>query len=256
MRKLFLLIIIIAAGWWWFSNPNQNAHERLQELAQQSHSTYTAIEAQDWPARFSRLWHIHQAVESTIDRKHFVPLDEMPLLLRQAIIATEDKRFYDHGPIDFIGISRAIFVNYQAGKTVEGGSTITQQLVKNLFLTNDRSWLRKGEELLLASQLERVYSKDKILEIYLNTIYYGAGAYGIQEAAQTYFGCDVRDLTLAQCAMLAGLPKSPSALNPLAHYEDAKARQQVVLALMTEQGMISPKMAKAAYEENLHFQKD
>ena len=255
MRKLLLLFLVLIAGWWWLSDPNQDPQEKLQELAKQSHSTYSAVEAQDWPTRFSRWWDIKKAVESSIERSRFVPLDEMPLLLRQAIIATEDKRFYDHGPIDFIGISRAILVNYQAGETLEGGSTITQQLVKNLFLTNDRSWLRKGEELLLASQLERVYSKDEILEMYLNTIYYGAGAYGIGDATQTYFGCDVQSLTLAQCAMLAGLPKSPSSLNPLANYEDAKVRQQVVLALMTEQGMISPKMAQSAYEEDLHLLK-
>ncbi len=254
MKKL-LLIILIGAGCWWFFGAddatNESAAEKLDAIVAGTHATYEAITAEDFPARAQRLYNFETAVEDQLHREQFVPLDEMPIYLRQAIIATEDKRFYEHGPIDFISIARAMFNNYQAGETVEGGSTISQQTVKNIFLAPDRSWLRKFEEMLLASRLERLYTKDEILEMYLNTIYYGAGAYGIGEAAEIYFGVEVSDLNLAQCALLAGLPQAPSALNPFTNYEGAKARQQTVLALMTRQGMISPEMAKKAYNEDL-----
>ena len=159
----------------------------------------------------------------------------------------EDRRFYEHGAIDPIGVTRAAVTNYFAGHTLEGGSTITQQTVKNIFLSNDRTILRKMEELALAVQLEKYYTKDQILELYLNTIYFGHGAYGLKEASLTYFGKEPKDLDLSQCAMLAGLPQAPSAYDPIDHPKEGAQRMTVVLTLMAQQGYISPEdAAKAA----------
>lgn len=196
--------------------------------------------------------HFRQLLDDRVKKKDpLVALSAMPRHLRQAVLATEDRRFYEHGPVDFIGITRATLVNLQSGEALEGGSTISQQVVKNIFLTQDKTLLRKAQEVALAILLEKDYSKDNILEIYLNTAYFGANAYGIDEAAETYFHTTPENLTLAQSAMLAGLLQAPSYYNPLEHYEAAKKRQQTVLALMAEQGLILPKTAADAYHENL-----
>lgn len=199
--------------------------------------------------KLDTLLHFRDALEARVHRDNFVPIGQIPDLLKKGLIATEDRRFYEHGAIDLIGVSRAAFTNYMAGQTIEGGSTIAQQTVKNIFLSNERTMARKAEELALAVQLERNYTKDQILELYLNTIYFGHGAYGIREACQTYFGKEPKDLDLAQCAMLAGLPQAPSAYDPISHPQDGAKRMTTVLALMAEQGIISPaEAAKAAAE--------
>ncbi len=195
--------------------------------------------------------HFKESVESRLQRMNFVPADKIPSLLKKAVVATEDRRFYEHGAVDVIGVGRALFTNYIAGRTVEGGSTISQQVVKNLFLSQERTMTRKAEELALAIQLERNYTKDEILELYLNTIYFGHGTYGIKEASQTYFGKSVRDLTLAECAMLAGLPQAPSAYDPISHPQEGKKRMVTVLALMAEQGVVTAQEASAAAAEAL-----
>lgn len=166
--------------------------------------------------------------------------------MKKGIIATEDRRYYEHGAIDLIGVGRAAFTNYMAGETVEGGSTIAQQTVKNIFLSNERTMTRKVEELALAVQLEHNYSKDQILELYLNTIYFGHGAYGVGEASRTYFGKEPKDLDLSQCAMLAGLPQAPSAYDPIAHPQEGAKRMTTVLALMAQEGYITPEQAATA----------
>lgn len=195
------------------------------------------------------LLHFKEALESRVHRENFVPIEEVPPLLKKGLIATEDRRFYDHGAIDIIGVGRAAVTNYIAGETVEGGSTLAQQTVKNIFLSNERTMARKAEELVLAMQLERNYSKDQILELYLNTIYFGHGAYGLKEASHTYFGKAPKDLDLAQCAMLAGLPQAPSTYDPISHPKEGTKRMTTVLALMAEQGIITPsEAAKAAAE--------
>lgn len=195
------------------------------------------------------LFHFKEALESRVHRENFVPIDQIPDLLKKGLIATEDRRFYEHGAIDLIGVGRAAFTNYMAGQTIEGGSTIAQQTVKNIFLSNERTMTRKAEELALAVQLERNYSKDQILELYLNTIYFGHGAYGLKEASHTYFGKEPKDLDLSQCAMLAGLPQAPSAYDPIDHPKEGAKRMTTVLALMAEQGVITPaEAAKAAAE--------
>ncbi len=201
--------------------------------------------------KFYVLAHFKESVESRVQKGNFVPIDKVPPLLKKAVVATEDRRFYEHGAVDVIGVGRALFTNYIAGRTVEGGSTISQQVVKNIFLSQERTMTRKAEELALAIQLERNYTKDEILELYLNTIYFGHGTYGIKAASQTYFGKQVRDLDLAECAMLAGLPQAPSAYDPISHPQEAKKRMITVLALMAEQGIVTAQEASTAAAEAL-----
>lgn len=203
-------------------------------------------EAQTLQEKWNDVAHFKPALESRAHREKFVPYDKIPDLLKKGIIATEDRRYYDHGAIDLIGVGRAAFTNYMAGETVEGGSTIAQQTVKNIFLSNERTMTRKVEELALAVQLEHNYSKDQILELYLNTIYFGHGAYGVGEASRTYFGKEPKDLDLSQCAMLAGLPQAPSAYDPIAHPQEGAKRMTTVLALMAQEGYITPEQAATA----------
>ncbi len=187
--------------------------------------------------------HFKESLESRVHREKFVPYDKIPDLLKKGIIATEDRRYYDHGAVDIIGVARAFITNSMAGETLEGGSTIAQQTVKNIFLSNDRTMTRKLEELALAVQLERNYSKEEILELYLNTIYFGHGAYGVGEASRVYFGKEPKNLDLSQCAMLAGLPQAPSAYDPISHPQEGAKRMTTVLALMAQEGYITPEEA-------------
>ncbi len=174
------------------------------------------------------------------------PLSETPLVLRQAVIATEDARFYDHVGVDPIGIARALWVDIRTRSTAQGGSTITQQYVKNAFITPEQTLKRKVSEAILAYQLEKRYSKDRILELYLNTIYFGHGAYGVESAAQVYFGKPVTDLDLAESAMLAGLIKSPGRFSPYLQPENALSARNTVLRQMTDRGLISEEERVAA----------
>ena len=187
--------------------------------------------------------HFRESLESRVHREKFVPYDKIPDLLKKGIIATEDRRYYDHGAVDIIGVARAFITNSMAGETLEGGSTIAQQTVKNIFLSNDRTMTRKLGELALAVQLERNYSKEEILELYLNTIYFGHGTYGVGEASRVYFGKEPKDLDLSQCAMLAGLPQAPSAYDPISHPQEGAKRMTTVLALMAQEGYITPEEA-------------
>lgn len=166
------------------------------------------------------------------ENRDLVPLAQIPKPLVQAILATEDRKFYQHWGIDLHGVLRAGWKNVRAGSLRQGGSTITQQLARNLFLTHERTIKRKLQELALAVRIERMYSKDEILELYLNQIYFGDGAYGAQAAAQTFFGQDVADLTLPQCALLAGLVGNPRDFNPRLFPEAALRRRHVVLNAM------------------------
>jgi penicillin-binding protein 1A len=178
------------------------------------------------------------------ERRIFVPLAQIPLVLRDAILATEDRRFYSHWGIDPIGIARAIVQNYRRGRIVEGGSTITQQLTKVLFLTPDKSLERKLKEAVLALELERRYAKDRILEMYLNQVYFGHGAYGVEAAARTYFGKSVSELNIREAALLAGLPRAPSNYSPFEHPEAAKLRRELVLRRLVEYGTLKEAEAK------------
>jgi penicillin-binding protein 1A len=168
-----------------------------------------------------------------------VPLDKMPATLRQAVIATEDERYYQHAGVDPLGIARALVTDIRKGDKAQGGSTITQQYVKNAFVGPERTLRRKISEALLAYRVEKNYTKDQILEMYLNTIYFGHGAYGVQTAAQVYFGKRIDALDTAESAMLAGVIKSPGRYSPYIDLEAAKGRRSVVLQQMLNQGYIS-----------------
>jgi penicillin-binding protein 1A len=167
-----------------------------------------------------------------------VPLTKVPKDLQNAFVALEDNRFYQHSGVDPRAILRAVWINISAGGVSEGGSTITQQLAKNAFLTQERTWKRKVQEVIIAFQIEKQYTKNEILELYLNQIYFGAGAYGVQAAAQTYFGKNVEQLSLAESAMLAGLPKSPNYYSPFNSMKAAKERQATVLDQMVKYGYL------------------
>jgi 1A family penicillin-binding protein len=183
----------------------------------------------------------------------FTPVDEIPENLRNATIAIEDKDFYKHGGIDPRGITRAFYYTLFKGE-VQGGSTITQQLVKNSVLTSERTLTRKARELVLAFVVEALYSKDRILEMYLNYIPYGGTAWGVEAASQVYFGKKVQDLTLAESAFLAGMPESPSIYSPFGSKPElGKRRQRTVLTAMTRDGYITEQEADEAYNQKLEF---
>ena len=189
--------------------------------------------------------------EFHVERRIFVPLAQIPKTLRDAIIATEDARFYSHHGVDPTGIARAVYQNFRRGRLVEGGSTITQQLAKVLFLTPDKSLERKLKEAVLALELERRYSKDRILEMYLNQIYFGHGAFGVEAAARTFYGKGVSELSLPECTLLAGLPKAPTTYSPFEHPEAAKRRRATVLSRMVDVGAIASPLAKKTADSPL-----
>lgn len=184
-----------------------------------------------------------------------IDINKVPQNLQNAFIAAEDNRFYDHIGIDPIGIVRAVITNVTNRGIAQGGSTITQQLAKNAFLSQEQTLKRKIQEAMLALEIERKYSKKEILEMYMNQIYFGQGAYGIQTAAQTYFGKDVTELNLTQCAMLAGLPKSPNYYSPLTNLNEGIARRNVVLSQMVKYGYISESEATKAKDADLELVK-
>lgn len=182
-----------------------------------------------------------------------ITLSQTPLYLRQATIAVEDAEFYNHHGFSWRGITRSIYSNLQSGR-LEGGSTITQQLVKNALLTPERTWQRKIKELILSVWVEMTFTKDQILEMYLNQVGYGGAAYGVEEASVVYFGKSAKDLDLAEAALLAGLPGSPTTYSPFgAHPELAKQRQERVLQRMAEENYLTPDQAKTAREEKLNY---
>ncbi|MBN2231202.1 MAG: PBP1A family penicillin-binding protein [Deltaproteobacteria bacterium] len=186
-----------------------------------------------------------------LEKRKIVPIEEIPTLLKRAFIAGEDSRFYEHPGLDFLGVFRALIKNIAAGRVVQGGSTITQQVTKSLLLTPERKLKRKIREAILAWRIEKYLSKEEILFLYLNQIYLGHGSYGVEIAAQTYFGKHTRDLTLAEMAILAGLPKAPSRYSPISHPERARRRQVYVIGRMVEEGYISAAEARAALAEPL-----
>ncbi len=200
---------------------------------------------------------LYEIVAPQAGLHRLTPLDELPLALRQAIVATEDATFYTNPGVNLRAIARAAWLNLRSGAIVSGGSTITQQLARNLLMTaqerGQRSLWRKAREGLLAYHITRTLSKDEILELYLNETYFGNMAYGAESAARAYFGKPARELDLAECALLAGLPQSPSLYNPLEDLPAAQARQQVVLSLMVKAGRISSSEADLAAREPLHF---
>lgn len=182
-----------------------------------------------------------------IENRELVPIEQIPKHVRQAFLAVEDARFYEHHGIDYPSIFRAVYRDLLAREKVQGGSTITQQLVKNVFLTHEKTFVRKLKEVAIALQIEQKYTKQQILEMYMNHIYFGHGAYGIQSAAKMYFNKNVEDLTVEEGAMLAGLLKAPSGYSPFLHPKKSKERRDLVLSLMHNQGYITA-------EESVRYQ--
>ncbi|WP_055105446.1 transglycosylase domain-containing protein [Paenibacillus ihumii] len=194
------------------------------------------------------------AVFSSTDRSRSrIALDHISPYLIQATLAVEDRHFYKHFGFDLKGMARAVLVNLKEMNKVQGASTLTQQLARNLYLSHERTWSRKIKEAMYTAQLEMKLDKDQILQMYLNEIYYGHGAYGIQAAAQMYFGKSAEQLSLAESAMLAGVPKGPTYYSPFNQMKNAKDRQRLVLNAMVETGSITRQQAEEAYEEILQF---
>ena len=186
------------------------------------------------------------------EHRKLTPINEIPQIMKDAVIATEDARFYQHDGIDYWGVVRAGIANLGRAKG-QGASTITMQLARNTYLSSEKTYTRKIYEMLLTYKLEHMLTKDQILEIYMNQIYLGNKAYGFAAAAETYFGKPIKNLSIAEAAMLAGLPKAPSAYNPISNPERAHARQQYIINRMEENGFITEQEAQKAHKEELHI---
>ena len=194
--------------------------------------------------------------EYFVQRRILIPLDQVPKDLINGILAIEDNNFYSHFGVDWRGIARAAIVNFASGKIREGGSTITQQLSKVLFLKPERTLERKVKEALVALQLEKKYTKNEILELYLNQIYFGSGAYGVEAAALTYYGKHAKDLNTAECALIAGLPRLPTYYSPFNNYVVATKRRDIVLSRMADLGYISSQKAEELSKIPLNVTRD
>lgn len=185
------------------------------------------------------------------ERRIVIPLSEMPAMLIDAFVAAEDARFFKHKGIDFLSIIRAYLKNIEAGTIVQGGSTITQQVTKSFLLTPEKNYTRKGKEAILAYRIDKKFTKEEILFLYLNQIYLGHAAYGVEAAAENYFGKSAKDMNLAECAILAGLPQAPSKYSPFINPEKAKQRQIYVLNRMVAEGYITNIQATEAINTKL-----
>lgn len=249
-QKIFIFSIILSlgagcfAGWFWLLRDLPSI-QNLNDLP-----ILPSIRVVD---RYGQL--LYEIMDEQGGRHAVVPLDQIPLVLRNATLATEDRNFYKHPGFDLAGVVRSVWINLRGGETIAGGSTITQQVARNLLMTAEeratRSLQRKLREIILAWLIERHYEKDEILALYLNQTYYGGLSYGVEAAAQTFFGKSVSDLDLAEAALMAGLPQAPALYNPYTSFEAAKARQETVLYLMQQAGWITPEEMRLAYREPL-----
>src|SRR5690606_34720697 len=187
------------------------------------------------------------------ERRTFVRIEDVPDVMKHAVVAAEDARFFEHAGVDLVGVGRAALANLSAGGTEQGASTLTMQLAREFFLSPERTYTRKIIEILLAFRIEESLRKDQILELYLNQIFLGKRAYGFAAAAQTYFGKPLTQVSAAEAAMLAGLPKAPSRFNPLVNPRRATERQRYILRRMLEAGFLSQAEYEAALAEKLQF---
>jgi len=236
---VLLLLSVLAIGAYWFHTLD------ITKLA-------APIAA---PTKFlDRYGEVSSQVTSA--KIEYVAIDQVPLHLQQAIVAVEDQRYYEHTGVDIFGIIRAAFRNAQEGASVQGGSTITQQLAKNVFLTGEKTFSRKVTEAAYALKIEMLYDKEHILQMYLNQIYFGEGQWGVQRAAKRYFGKQSNELTLAESALLAALPKAPSRYSPLKNKDIALERRNLVLGLMKEEGFISEEEFQQAKAEPIKVLKE
>src|SRR5262245_13810657 len=186
------------------------------------------------------------------ERRSIVTIAEVPDLMKKAILAAEDERFYSHGGVDYLSVIRAAASNVASG-TQQGAGTITMQVARNFFLSREKTLTRKLREVLLAWKIEANLSKDEILQLYVNQIFLGQRAYGFAAASQIYFGKPLKDITVAEAAMLAGLPKAPSVYNPVVNPKRATQRQQYIIDRMMENGFITEAQAETARSEKLHY---
>lgn len=256
-KRLFLFIILIISVFTCSfmlaadnSDSSRQASTTSAETTQSVQDRAINKENDENPStwtRVGRLMFIEGEVEQKLrENKRYVPLDQIPESLQQAVISVEDGHFYNHWGFDISGIIRASLVNLQYGEVKEGASTITQQLVKNMFLSQEQSFGRKIEELMLAIDIEMHYSKNEILEMYLNSIYFGSGYYGISEAAEGYFAKRPDELSLSEATMLAGVPNAPSLYSPYVDFILAKKRQIIVLDAMVKNGYLRESVAEDA----------
>ena len=223
---LFILVIIIIIGSVLYLNGNKLYKEKLSEIS------------------------LENKVSSVRENSNFIKLNSLPTYYKDAVVSVEDRRFYSHGTIDFIALARATFSNIKQKDFKEGGSTITQQTAKNLYLIKEKDVSnRKVAEFLIGRDLEKKYNKDEILELYVNTIYFGDGYYGIQEASKGYFGKDAKDLTLYEATMLAGVPNAPSLYAPTVNFHLTQSRQKKVVSSMVETGTLSQEEADKLYTQ-------
>jgi len=244
-RLLFWTVILVAllggaAAAWVFYQDFTGDLPSIARLAHYAPPSVTRVYAGDGTTLLGEFY---------LQKRYPLPLDKIPLLVQHAFIAAEDKDFYKHRGVNFSAIVRALISNWNEGRTVQGGSTITQQIVKSILLTPEKSYRRKIQEMILALRLEQTLSKEEILELYLNQIYLGSGAYGVEAAAHEYFNKGVADLTLPEAAMIAGLAPAPSVYSPLKNLEGAKARQRYVLERMMEERYVSYAQAMTAWQE-------
>src|ERR1044072_4889195 len=238
---LFLVGIAGAAGLFWHFSKDLPDYSQLQDYEP---PVMTRVHATDGAL----------VAEYARERRLYLPIQAIPKLVLHAFIAAEDKSFYEHGGLDFSGIARAAILlvqNYGSGRRPQGASTITQQVAKNFLLTNEASFERKIKEALLALKIERTYSKDKILELYLNEIYLGLGAYGVAAASLLYFDKSVHELTAAEAAYLAALPKAPNNYPPFRQRDRAIERRKWGLDRMAEAAFIKPTEGEAAKRSSL-----
>ncbi len=280
MGKFIKLLIILAAvtglfmyypnivGYETDPQPAQQAETtQMQEQAnpvseyQQTESTLMTIlpylpERDTWPDPLQKMFMLF-TIENTVKERtsgmEWTALPDIPTAMQQALVAIEDHDFYRHGAVDMGGILRATFVNISAGEIVQGGSTLTQQLAKNMFLSQEQTMSRKVYEVMFSLMLEDKFSKDQILEMYFNTTYFGNGATGITAAARSYFGKTPAEMNLAECTVIASLPYAPSALNPYENPEGCKKRQHLVLDTMVKRGFIGETVANAAKEKTIYL---
>lgn len=280
MGKIIKLLIILAAvtglfmyypniaGYETDPQPAQQAETtHMQEQTnpvseyQQTESTLMTIlpylpERDTWPDPLQKMFMLF-TIENTVKERtagmEWTKLPDIPTAMQQALVAIEDHDFYRHGAVDMGGILRATFVNISAGEIVQGGSTLTQQLAKNMFLSQEQTMSRKVYEVMFSLMLEDKFSKDQILEMYFNTTYFGNGATGITAAARSYFGKTPAEMNLAECAVIASLPYAPSALNPYENPEGCKKRQHLVLDTMVKRGFIGETVANAAKEKTIYL---
>ena len=266
MIKILVMSVLIFLGMVGYdsinSKPQPTAPLSKQEQQQTKHERSAAMAIftsllparETWPSpmqKFYLAFNMDEIIDPIRETPEWTPLDAMAHDVPRALIAIEDHDFYNHGAIAANGILRALLANINAGEVVQGGSTLTQQFVKNVFLSHEQSMERKVEEAVLSLMLEDNYSKDEILELYLNTTYFGAGANGIRQASEKYFGKAPSALTLAEAAVIASLPYAPSSLNPLENPAGCKKRQLLVLNAMLKYGMINQGQLTEAKAEKI-----